>query len=403
MLKQEKMKRAAQVLVFFLLLVLSNLALAEQKTLSNKKIAIQAEKIFTVSHGTLTDGLILIEKGKISFVGPWKKIPSDSTLIKAKVVIPGLVDTHTHLGAKSDWNEYSNKEFAGDINPNLNIMDVIDQESPDFSFALSGGVTTVMVTPGSGNVICGELVILKTAGKSHQKRVLRNPAGLKMAFDFPQAFKIVSDEFEKTLEYLTNKKKAGDRGETFEQDLRMETIAKVLKREIPAHIHCIPYYAIENALKLKKKFNIDIILEHALEADKVIKKIREGAVPVSFGPLLLKQAESLPDPIPALFEKEGIKFSIHSDAPIVPPNGLLLYAAQAVKYGLSEEAALRSITLSAAEILTINNRVGSIEVGKDADLVLLDGAPFDILTHVESVLIDGNIVFNEKDFYDKSK
>jgi imidazolonepropionase-like amidohydrolase len=114
--------------------------------------------------------------------------------------------------------------------------------------------------------------------------------------------------------------------------------------------------------------------------------------------VFLKQAETLPDLIPALLEKAGIKFSLHSDAPIVPPNQLLSYAAQAVKYGLSEDMALRAITLSAAEILRIEKRVGSIERGKDGDLVLLDGEPLDVMTRVQTVFINGKVVFKEKDW-----
>jgi len=395
--RQAKRSREARWFVFFVFAWLVMPISAEDNAKVSEKLAIQAEKIYTVSRGILTNGLILIEKGKIVLVGPSEKIPANFNLIRAKTVIPGLVDTHTHLGSKSDWNEYFNKEFAGDTNPSLNIMDAIDLESVDFAFALSGGVTTVVVTPGSGNIICGELVIMKTAGHSHQARLLRNPAGLKMAFDLPQALRVVSEEFEKARKYSEEKKKAAEEGKGLAQDPQMEVLLKVLKREIPAHIHCIAFYAIENALKLKKKFNIDIILEHGLEADKLLKEIKEAAVPVSFGPMLLKQAESLPDPIPAALEKAGILFSIHSDAPIVPPNGLLLYAAQAAKYGLSEDVALRAITLGAAEILKIQDRVGSIEPGKDADLVLLDGDPLNVFTHVVSVVLDGRFVYREKE------
>lgn len=387
MRRQRKKKRAPVSWIFLLLLVLPAFAVDQGIT------AVRADKIFTVSHGTIADGLILIERGKIVFVGSAREVPKNAILFRAKVVMPGLIDTHTHLGTRSDWNEY-----AGDANPALKIMDALNLESADFAFALSGGTTTVVVTPGSGNVICGQLVVVKTAGESYRQRVLRNPAGVKMAFDMPQALRIASDELDKARDYPLKREKAAGLGAPFERDAGMEVLAKVLRREIPAHIHCIPSYALENVLRLKEKYNIDVVIEHGLEADADLDRIRKAAVSVSFGPLLLKQAESLPDGIPALLAGAGIRFSIHSDAPIVPSNGLLVYAGQAVKYGLNEEAALKAVTLSAAEILGISDRVGSLEAGKDADLVLLTGEPLDIFSHVEAVLIDGREVFNKKDY-----
>jgi imidazolonepropionase-like amidohydrolase len=393
--RKMRKKNKLSILVFSAFLFF--FAFSPTQAEDENRIAIQAEKIFTISQGILHNGLILLEGGKIAYVGPVRNVSKDFSYIKAKVIIPGLIDTHAHLGAKSgEWNENQNKVFTGDVNPSLKIIDVIDKESVDFAFALSGGVTSVAVMPGSGNIIGGELVVLKTAGDSFEKRILRNPAGLKMTLGPPQFLEVASKEFEKTRKYLEKKRRALEKGEFPEIDLTLEAMAKVLNREIPAHIHCIQFYAIEDALRLKEKFNIDVVIEHGLEADKVIPELHEKKVPISFGPLLLKQAESLPDAIPALFEKAGIKFSIHSDAPIVSAADLLLYAKQAVKYGLSEETALRSVTLSAAEILGIEDRVGSIEPGKDADLVIMDGEPLEIMTHVESILIDGKIVFQKK-------
>ena len=224
MMRRTKMKKRTPVLwLSLLLLVLPAFALDQEIT------AVRADKIFTVSHGTIADGLILIEKGKIVFVGSGREVPKNAILLRAKVVIPGLIDTHTHLGTRSDWNEY-----AGDVNPALKIMDAINIQSEDFAFALSGGTTTTMVTPGSGNVICGQLVVIKTAGESYRQRILRNPAGVKMAFDLPQALRIASDELDKARDYSLRKKKAADRGEAFEMDAGMEALAKVLRREIPA-------------------------------------------------------------------------------------------------------------------------------------------------------------------------
>jgi imidazolonepropionase-like amidohydrolase len=218
-----------------------------------------------------------------------------------------------------------------------------------------------------------------------------------MAFDTPQALSMATKTFQKAQEYAVKKAKAKETGKAFKNDLRMEILLDVLDRKIPAHIHCIPFYAIENAIELKKRFEIDIVIEHGLEADHVISGLHQAQIPISCGPLLLQQANTLPDLLPACLEKSGIKFSIHSDAPIVPPNDLLIYAAQAVRFSASREMALRAITLTAAEILRVDDRVGSIEPGKDADFVLLDGDPLDIFTHVKAVMINGKIKFQEKD------
>ena len=374
-------------------MLLSALFVSPSFAFGDEIAAVSAGKIYTISHGTVTNGLVLIENGKITFVGSGREIPQNAKLIRAKAVLPGLIDTHTHMGTRSDWNE-----MAGDVNPALNIINALDPESGDFAFALSGGTTTAVITPGSGNIICGQIVIIKTAGESTVRRIVRSPAGLKMAFDLPQALRIVSEELDKARDYALRKTKAAEELKAFETDTGMEVMAQVLRREIPAHIHCIPAYAIENALRLKEKYGIDVIIEHGLEADALLDQIRNAAVPISFGPLILKQAESLPDGIPALMAAQGIRFSIHSDAPIVPSNGLLVYAAQAAKYGLDEDAALRAVTLTPAEILGISDRVGSIDVGKDADLVLLSGDPLDIFSHVEAVLIDGREAFSERKF-----
>ena len=170
------MRRFRKIFMIFSLICLFGVALNAITEGISDRIVIQAEKIFTVSHGIIQDGLIVVERGKIVYVGPAKEIPKEAKLIKAKVVIPGLIDTHSHLGSQAGWSEYGGKEFKQGAIPHLHILDHLDLASVDFAFALSGGVTAVMVTPGSGNIIGGQLVVLKTAGDSREKRILRNPA-----------------------------------------------------------------------------------------------------------------------------------------------------------------------------------------------------------------------------------
>jgi len=398
-------------------------------------IAITNGKVFTITQGILERGTVLIDDGRIAAVGEGVEVPDGTRVIDAtgKVVMPGLIDPHCHVGLFPDgigWEYSDGNEMTDPITPHLRALDAVHPDDKAFKELVAAGVTTVLTGPGSGNLIGGQWVCLKTAPKpSVEQMVLLEPAGMKMALgENPK--RVYGDQkknpstrmgnaatlrsalveaqnymqkwarFEREQQEYEAKREAEDE-ETKpptppERDLKMEALARVLRREMKARVHAHRADDMLTAIRIAEEFDLDLTLEHATEGYKIAGLLAEKGIPVTAGPILFSREKyelrEMTPRNPGAMARAGVKVAIQTDE-MSAVKYLTLNAALAVREGMPEEEALKAITINAAEIIGVDDRVGSLEAGKDADLVIFSGHPFDYRTVVEQVLVDGEVVY----------
>ncbi|MEA4901813.1 amidohydrolase [Desulfitobacterium sp.] len=363
-------------------------------------------------------GSIWIEAGKIKALGEKIEVPADINVIEAdgKWVLPGFIDAHTHVGIGEEIYQTEGddlNEMTDPLTPELRAIDGINPEDEGFRDARLGGVTTVFSTPGSGNVIGGTGVVLKTVGNIVDRMIIREPAGLKVAFG--ENPKTVYGEQKKMpmtrmgtagllrqalvdaqvyLEKLEDGKK--DPEKKPERDLGLENIARVLKREIPLRAHAHRADDIMTAIRIAREFKVDLVIEHCTEGHKIAEELVEYGYPAAVGPAMVNRAKvELKEKsfkTPGILARAGVKVAIITDHSVTPIERLPLCAALAVKDGMDPEDALKAITINPAEILGVADRVGSLEVGKDADMVIWSDHPLTLQAQPEIVIINGQIV-----------
>ncbi len=383
-----------------------------------RTLAICNGLIFTMAGQTIKQGKILIRDGKIEKVGKDFETPPEAEVVDAsgKVVMPGLIDAHSHVGIVPeglDWEYADANEITDPVTPQLRAIDAIDPTDQAFKDAIAGGVTTVITGPGSANVIGGQSIVIKTFGSSLEEMVLRDPAGVKMAFGrkmerpsqgkypYPVTSMGTVGVLRQALTEARNYMKKIERGEKCEMDLKMEVLVKLLKREIPARIHVQRAGDMLSIIRVAKEFGFDFTVEHAREAHFIVDELLKNKVPVVFGPLMRARRsivfKNLDPRAPAILAKAGIKVALMTDHPVIPIQYLSLMAAVAAGEGMPEEEALKAITINAAEIAGVADQVGSIEPGKDADIVIFSGHPLRIKSKVEKVLVNGQIAYDRSE------
>ncbi|WP_257347451.1 amidohydrolase [Pseudalkalibacillus decolorationis] len=380
-------------------------------------ILIENGTIIVGTGDVIKEGKILIKEGKIEKIG-CSSIESEhvTTVIDAggKVVSPGLIDVHTHLGVHEEGIGTEGHDFnetSDPITPEVRAIDGINPREKGFEDARKAGVTTVQVLPGSANVIGGEMVTLKTVGTIVDEMVIRQPSGMKAAFgENPKRLHgtkgkapitrmgiaaLFRKEMRKAQQYLDKK----DRGKEVDFDLGLENLCKVLRKEVPLRAHAHRSDDIVTLIRLAKEFNIEISIEHCTEGHHIADYVAEHGFHASIGPTMSTRSKiELSDKgwnTPKVLAEAGVPISITTDHPVVGIEYLLSSAATAVKYGLDEKEAWKSITLTAARHLGIDDRVGSLEEGKDADIVIWSGDPFDLRNSVETTFINGEIVYKK--------
>ncbi|MFN2364738.1 MAG: amidohydrolase [Halarsenatibacteraceae bacterium] len=379
-------------------------------------LAIKAGKIETMTEaGTLKDGVILIEDGRIKAIGENLEIPEEAEVYDygEKTVLPGLIDAHTHLGIGEEgigWEGRDYNEMTSPVTPELRAIDAINPADLGLEDARKSGITSVMIAPGSANVIGGECLAMKTNGKYVDDMIIKNPVGIKAAFGenpkrvygeqkkSPSTRMAVAAEMRKafmeTEDYIKNKaKKENDEDDSFKRDIQLESLARVINGEMPLKTHAHRADDIMTALRIADEFSIDLTIEHCTEGHKIAERLAEAGVPAIVGPSLTTRSKvEVKDrdfKTAAVLAEAGVKVALMSDHPVIPVDNLMVYAALAVKAGLAREEAYKSVTINPAEILGIEDRVGSLEAGKDADLVVYGGDPLDIAANVEAVYISG--------------
>ncbi len=376
-------------------------------------------KVYTAVGEVFANGTILIENGKIIAVGENIDVPAGAEVIDAAgmVVTPGIIDAHTHLGIGEEgigWEGRDYNEVSDPATPQMRAIDGINPEDEGFRDAIKGGITTVMTGPGSANVIGGENLVMKTHGRTVDEMVILNPCGIKGAFgENPKRVygtrsgfqlpvtrmgtaAVMRDALVKAQNYLDKQKHAEKEGKPVERDLKWESMARLLTKELPLKAHAHRHDDILTILRIAKEFDINVTLEHCTEGHKIVEELKAANVPAIVGPTLGNRAKyELKDmtfDTPGILAKAGIKVALMTDHPVIPLQYLPICAGLAVRHGMKEEDALKAITINAAEILGVGDRVGSLEVGKDADIVIWDGHPFETMTHVVKTLVNGETV-----------
>lgn len=377
-------------------------------------ILIRNAKILTMAGHDYERGDILIEDGKIAAIGEGISSPSSTQIIEANGLwaLPGFVDAHCHLGMWEDGMGFEGadgNEMTDPVTPHLRAIDAINPEDPCFREAREAGITTACTGPGSANVLGGQFAAVKTVGNRIDEMILKAPLALKAAFgENPKRVYSEKDKSPSTRmataatlrealiaaqEYL--RKQGTDKQP--DRNMKMEALGWVLQRKVPLKIHAHRADDILTAVRIAREFDIDFSIEHCTEGYRIIDHLKSDGVKVILGPLLSERSKielrNLTYEAPRIFEEAGVPFALMTDHPVIPLQYLPVTAALAVREGLSERAALEAITINAARITGIDDRVGSLEVGKDADVVLFDGNPLDFRARTRHVFIDGKEVF----------
>ncbi len=371
--------------------------------------------------GDIEKGQILIEKGLIKEIGTNIDIPKDAQIIDAEgcIVSPGFIDGHCHIGM---WEEGIG--FEGDdgneavepVTPHLRAIDSINPMCVAFEEAIEGGVTTAVTGPGSANVIGGTFLAMKTHGKRVDKMIIKDPIAMKIAFGenpkrvYDDQHKspttrmataaILRETLFEAKQYLENvelSKEDADKKPDY--DMRMEALLPVLRKEIPLKAHAHRADDIFTALRIAKEFDVDITLEHCTEGHLIADELAEEGKPAFVGPTLSNKSKyelrNLSFTTPKILCEKGLKIGIITDSPVIPLQYLSICAGLAIKSGLDEQEAWKTITINPAEIVGISDRVGSLEIGKDADIVIFKGNPLlDINYKTMYTIINGQIVYS---------
>ena len=382
-------------------------------------ILIKNGKVYTMAGDVIENGSILIKDGKIAEVGKDIIAPLDAKVIDAegRMVLPGFIDAHCHLGM---WEESigfegsDGNEMVDPVTPHLRAIDAINPMDISFEEAYQGGVTTAVTGPGSANVIGGTFVAIKTFGTRVDNMIIKDPVAMKIAFgENPKRVyndqkkspmtrmataAILRETLFKAKAYLDKKENAEDRSKMPEFDMKLEAMIPVIKKEIPLKAHAHRADDIYTAIRIAKEFDLDITLDHCTEGhlivDELVKEGKSAIVGPSLGNRSKFELKNMTFETPKVLIEAGVKVAITTDAPVVPLYYLPLCAGLAHKAGLDEMEALKAITIRPAEIVGLDHRIGSIEVGKDADIVIFDGNPIKDVDHKTFVtIIDGEIVY----------
>src|SRR5215469_7668804 len=394
--------------------------------MSDSAVAIVGGRVVPIIGEPIENGTVLVADGVITAVGANVSVPDGVPVIDAagSWVLPGFVEAHGHVGVHEEaegWAGSDTNEMTDPVTAHVRAIDAINPADLGFRDAVGGGVLAVNVNPGSGNPIGGQTCALKCWGRTVDEMLLRAPAGLKSALG--ENPKRVYGEQKKTpstrlgtaavirgalvdaANYLRRIEAEAAKPEAerkpVDRDLKLEALGLVLRRQIPWRQHCHRADDIATAIRIADEVGYNLVIDHGTEAHLLADILAARDIPVVIGPLLTSRSKvelrnrSLANP--GRLAAAGVTIAITTDHPVVPVNFLVHQASLAVKDGLDRETALRALTINPARIAGIDDRLGSIEPGKDADLVIWSGDPLDVLSRAERAFIGGDEVYSYSD------
>jgi len=381
------------------------------------QVAVRGDAVYTMAGDAISNGVVVIRDGKISAVGTADdvSIPAGFRVLSAQVVTPGLVDVRNAVGL-TGWLNYDHDqeqiEHSSPVQPELRAVDAYNARDPLVKWIRDFGVTTVHTGHAPGELISGQTMIVKTAGETVEDAALvaevaiaatlskdARKEGGKSPGSRAKMVAMLRAELTKAREYVEKIDKA-ESDKKPDRDLKLEALAKVIKRELPLLVTVHRAQDIASVLRLAKEFDIDVWLDGAAECYLHLDAIKAANIPVLLHPPMARafgEMENASFETALKLKDAGIPFAIQGGyESYVPKVRVVLFeAAIAAANGLSFDDALASITIDAARILHIEDRVGSLEVGKDGDVALYDGDPFEYTTHCVGVVINGNVVSDE--------
>ncbi|SCI85811.1 N-acyl-D-aspartate/D-glutamate deacylase [uncultured Clostridium sp.] len=387
-------------------------------------LLIKNGKIITMTGKNYNSGSILIKDKKIVEIGENININSneDCKIIDAQNcwVMPGIIEAHCHIGIKEERKGFEGddcNELNESITPYIRALDGINVMDSAFHTALTAGITGVMVGPGSSNVVGGQFIFIKTHGRKIDDMAVLEPAAMKVAFgeniktNYNQKNMMPStrmsiaallrEELFEAQKYDQNKKNAMENNESFDEVFRQECWIPVINREIPLKAHVHRADDILTAIRIAKEFNLKLTLDHCTEGHLISEEIKESGFPAIVGPSLAIrnkiETQNADFKTAGILHKAGVKVAITTDHPVTRIQDLPICAGFAAREGLGVEEGLKAITINAAEICNVSDRVGSLEIGKDADIAIFDGNPMEVFTKTMYTIIDGEIVYEAKD------
>ncbi|MGW7536312.1 amidohydrolase [Amycolatopsis sp. NPDC054798] len=383
--------------------------------------AIVGGYVVPVGAAPIEGGTVLIEDGRITHVGAEAdvEVPEDAELVDASGswVLPGFIDAHAHLGVHEDGEGWSGNDTNEMTDPNgarFRAVDGIDPYEPGFDDALAGGVTSVVIKPGSGNPIGGQTIGVKTWGRSILDMTFAEQVSVKSALgENPKRVygekkvtpstrlgvaAILREAFTKARNYQAKREHTLAEGKPFETDLTNETLAKVLDGELYWDQHVHRADDMVTAIRLADEFGYKLVINHGTEGHLIADLLAERDIPVILGPLFTTKSKvelrNRTLRSAGILARAGVKIAITTDHPVIPINFLVYQAALAVKDGLDPETALKALTLHPAQMLGLDDRIGTLTPGLDADVVLWSGDPLDVMNRAMRVFVRGREVYH---------
>ncbi len=373
----------------------------------------------------ILDGVIHIVDGKIQAVGekgeiPIKPAPQEEILhVENKLIMPGLIEAHCHMGITEEKKGMEGddcNETVNPITPYLRGIDAINTMDAAFDDAVRAGITTAMIGPGSANVVGGQFALLKTKGRQVDDLVLKAPAAMKIAFgENPKVnysgqgkspstrmaiAAMLRQELTEAKNYLAKKQRALEQGEEFFQDFTKECWEPVFQRKIPlkAHVHRVD--DIFTAIRIAEEFHLKLTLDHCSEGHLIAEELGMAGYPAIVGPDLASRSkievQNMAFKTAGVLQRAGVMTAITTDHPVSLIQSLPLCAGLAVKAGLPLDEGYKALTIYPAIICEVEDRIGSIEVGKDGDIAIFDGNPMEIFTQTLYTIINGVIVYDSE-------
>jgi imidazolonepropionase-like amidohydrolase len=410
--------------LLFVLIALT-CAAAPARAQGERTVVYAGATVINATGQSIADGVLVVRGGKVVAVGPRSttRVPADAQVVDVtgKTIMPGLVDTHSHIGGGAG------ADGSAPIQPDVRILDAVNVRDTSLMRARAGGITTVNIMPGSGHLLSGQTIYIKLRrGPTIEDLAIRDAAGniaggIKMANGtnplrpnstgpFPgtraREASLVREQFVRAQEYRDKvRRAAGDRTKMPARDLALEALVEALEGRRVVHFHTHRHDDILTAVRLSKEFGFRLVLHHVTEGWKVADEIARAKVPASItvvdSPGGKLEAVDARLELAAMLDRAGVPVAIHTDDYITDSRLLLRSAALAVRGGLPREKAIYALTLAGARMLDLQDRTGSLDAGKDADFIILSGDPFSVYTHVLETYVEGLKVFDRSDKQDR--